>query len=256
MYRITVVSLLLLSIVAVSNAQDRHEPSFPDVAYGEAYSQKVDVYLPEEAEGLLPTILLLHGNGYTKWDMEPLAMYFVDLGYAAVTVEFRNRYFVEDIFCALAWAHNDAEIYEFDVSRLVVLGHSMGGLGAILLGVTDDVEPWMQECSYTIPKTDRLQGVVLYAAAFDEEAIVSQLDGTEPPFLVLHGLNDTRVRASHAEDFATVLEGAHVDVTLVLMPEVGHFFTNPQSEPGAIAIEHVEVFLEVLFDRDTTSDSG
>ncbi len=270
---VIVILLALLMLTPISNAQDKLLPTYPDIRYVDDgdYKQKVDIYLPTDAEGPFSTVLLLHGNGYTKWDMEPLAAHFVNQGHAAVAVEFRNTLpeFPQDIFCALTWTHASAEIYEFDISRLVVLGHSLGGFGAALLGVTDEIAPFMENCPHPMPDENRLQGVILYAgawldpsaaetgeqAAMIEANLTSQIDGSEPPFLLLHGLNDTRVGVTSVQNFAADLETVGVEVTLVLMPEVGHFFINPQSAPGAAAIEYVDVFMEALFVlSDSTTD--
>lgn len=250
---------LLLPLVKVSG-QDKLKPTYPDVRYieGGDYSHKVDIYLPEISETedkALPTVLLLHGSGYTKWDMEPLAAYFVERDYAAVAVEYRSNrdVFVDDIFCALAWTHTEAETYNFDPAHIMVLGHSMGGFGAAALGIVDDPTPYLEECPHTLPEDNRLQAVILYAAAVDE-ALLSQIDGSEPPFLVVHGDTDTRVRSSVAENLASVLAEAEVDVTFVLLADVGHFFTNPTSEPGQLAIEAVTAFLDKLEEMDTTDE--
>ena len=241
------------------------KPTFPDVRYVEEgdYKHKVDIYLPEEAESPYPTILLFHGNGYTKWDMESLAQYFVEQGLAAIAVEYRNPMpdFIADSFCALAWTHTNAVTYDFDTEHVFVLGHSMGGFAATVLGVTDESDEFMTNCAHTLPEENRLRGVILYAAGgIDttnmedierrtamENLLNNQIDGSEPPFLLVHGLTDRLVLPESSENFATLLEEAEIQTTLVLLPEVGHFFTDPTSEPGRLAIEVVDEFLADIF---------
>lgn len=276
MRHLILLTLLLLGLLPLTSAHsqrdDEFKPTFPDVRYVEDgdFKQKVDVYLPEDAEAPYPTILLFHGNGYTKWDMEELAQYFVEIGFAAVAVEYRNPMpdFFEDSFCALAWTHTEGETYDFDTAYVFVLGHSMGGFAATVLGVTDEVEPFLVECVHTLPEENRLRGVILYAAggidttnmedgaARDErEALITdQIDGTEPPFLLIHGLNDRLVLPESSENFAAALTAAEVENTLVLLPSVGHFFNEPTSEPGALAIESVAEFLQRIFEADAEMD--
>lgn len=247
---IPLLIVCLLHPMVKTSGQDKLKPTYPDIRYVEDgdYSQKVDIYLPEtDDEAVLPAILLLHGSGYTKWDMEPLAAYFVEQGYAAIAVEYRSRreVFINDLFCALAWTHAEADTYGLDTTRLIVLGHSMGGYGAAALGIVDNTAPYMENCPHTLPETDRLQAVILYGAGADE-SIISQIDGSEPPFLLVHGDKDTRVRPVLAESLAAALTNAEDDVTLVILPDVGHFFTNPTSEPGLLAIEAVATFLDHL----------
>lgn len=249
-----VIAFAVLIVPAYAQSDSRFPPTIPDVRYVEDgdFKQKVDIFLPEEGEAPFPTLLLLHGNGYTKWDMQPLAEYFVMQGYAAISIEYRNpaAQFSQDVFCALAWTHANAATYGFDATRLVVLGHSMGGYGAALLGVADDVDEYMENCAHELPAEDRLLGVILYAGG-GLEMLLDQIDGSEPPFLLVHGEDDSRVRPSRSEDFAAVLQENGVETTLVLLPEVGHFFTDPESEPGGQAIEAVQLFLDELFDLET-----
>lgn len=279
---IKIAFLLLMGIlIAVpfwtvqGQGDDEFEPTFPDVRYVEEgdFKHKVDVYLPEEAETPYPTMLLFHGNGYTKWDMEPLAQYFVEEGFAAVAVEYRNPMpdFIEDSFCALAWTHTHAETYDFDTDHIFVLGHSMGGFAVTVLGVHDEPETFLENCEHSLPQENRLAGVILYAAGgidtstiedTDERAersalITEQIDGSEPPFVLVHGLNDRLVPPESSEHFASLLEEAEVPTTLVLLDEVGHFFIDPTSEPGALAIEAVDEFLTEIFaaEEDEVTDS-
>ncbi len=265
--KLLVVLLVLPSGMGLAQDGEELEPTFPDVRYVEDgdFKQKVDVYLPLDApadDELLPTIFLLHGSGYTKWDMEPLAAYFVEEGYAAVAIEYRNPFPEQgqDVFCALAWGHSKAETYGFDPERFIVLGHSLGGFGAALLGVTDDPVEYLEDCEHSLPEENWLAGVILYAAGgLDQEVITDQIDGGEPPFLLIHGENDRLVSPEQSEMFAEALMAVDVDVTLVLLPEVGHFFTNPASEPGQMAIEAVQLFLDTLWENrvgDTDMDDN
>lgn len=265
--------LVAISIGTVKGqGDDEFEPTFPDVRYVEEgdYNHKVDVYLPQEAETPYPTILLFHGNGYTKWGMEPLAQYFVGEGFAAVAVEYRNPMpdFIEDSFCALAWTHTNAETYDFDTDHVFVLGHSMGGFAATVLGVHDEPETFLTNCAHSLPEENRLAGVILYAAggidtSTIEDAtdraersglITDEIDGSEPPFLLVHGSIDRRVLPESSEHFASLLEDAEVPTTLVLLDKVGHFFIDPTSEPGALAIEAVDEFLTDIFAAEETEE--
>jgi acetyl esterase/lipase len=267
-----VLAVAVLASLFFASAQDDASvrPGYVDLPYVENgdYKQKVDVYLPaNELDEPLPTILLLHGNGYTKWDMEPLADHFVKQGYAAVAVEFRNKFdeFPSDVFCALAWAHTYAEDYHFDSDRFVILGHSLGGFGAALVGVTDDASEFLTECPHDLPEDNWLRGVVLYAAggidsadedmeedfrAWVVEHLDAQMDANDPAFLLIHGTNDIRVNQRSSQSFARRLKESGVKVELIILDEVGHFFINPESEVGTLALTAVDPFLEALFEDE------
>lgn len=280
---IMIAFILYLAIITLSSSPQTTQgqsnpdidPTYPDVFYVEDgdFKQRLDIYLPEDAEPPYPTILLFHGNGYNKWDMKPLVVHFIDIGFATLAVEYRNPYpdYPEDVFCSLAWTHTVAEEYGFDTEQIVALGHSMGGFGATLLGVTDDTEDFMENCSHDLPDENRIQGIILYAAGGidssypridddprqrTESLIDSQIDGSEPPFLILHGTIDTLVRAESSEHFAERLDSADVEYTLILLDEVGHFFINPESEGGAEAIIHVDEFLTDLFAAEESAQES
>ena len=93
----------------------------------------LDVHLPEAADGPFPTLLLLHGTSQKKSSLYPLAAYFTERGYAAVSANWMTEVYFPDgsmypnAFCALAWIHTNAETYGFDPQRVVVFGHSAGG---------------------------------------------------------------------------------------------------------------------------------
>lgn len=273
--RIGVIVIVLLTIwpsgLAAQGDPDP-EATYADVPYvaNGDYKQKVDVYLPADAQELLPVVLLVHGNGYTKWDMAPLAGHFLHQGYAAVAVEYRNPFpqIGQDMFCALAWVHSRGAEYGLDNRRIVVLGHSMGGFGAALLGIIDDpadLDVFMTGCDHRLPGEDRLHGVILYAAGgidssyptYDaatqaqiEALITDQIDGSEPPFLLIHGVDDLRVRPESSIRVALRLQRVDISVWLVLLPDVGHFFTNPASAAGQQAIDAVDAFLEILWEAE------
>ena len=80
---------------------------------------------------------------------------------------------------------------------------------------------------------------------------MSWVDGSEPPFLLVHGLSDQSVPASKAEDFASVLGEAGVEVELLLL-EAGHGFISDvplSSYENVQTIEATEAFLAALFEK-------
>jgi acetyl esterase/lipase len=128
----------------------------------------------------------------------------------------------------------------------------------------------MENCPHDLPEENRIQGIILYAAGGIDSAypridddqrqriesvIDSQMDGSEPPFLILHGTIDTLDRAESSEHFAALLDAAEVENTLVILDEVGHFFINPESKAGAEAITYVDEFLTDIFAADEDTES-
>ena len=74
---------------------------------------------------------------------------------------------IQDGFCALAWAHANANTYGFDAQQIVPVGGSMWGGNAALLGLVDDPAPFLEECPNTLPETGRVRAVIALAGVFD-----------------------------------------------------------------------------------------
>ncbi|MBI1774805.1 MAG: alpha/beta hydrolase [Proteobacteria bacterium] len=120
-----------------------------DIAYGEDYWQRLDLYLPE-ATGLrdLPVLVFLHGggwsNGYKEW-MGYMAPSFTDLPAIFVSVSYRLLPQVrfpaplEDSVAALAWVHGNIARYGGSPERLFIGGHSAGGHLASLAALRRDL---------------------------------------------------------------------------------------------------------------------
>ncbi len=104
------------------------------VRYGAHPSQLVELWLPL-GEGLLPTVVLLHGGfwraRYAKGLMNPLARALSARGAAVVNAEYRRcgrdggwPYTLEDVATAVDLV---SQAEGLDVHRVVVCGHSAGG---------------------------------------------------------------------------------------------------------------------------------
>lgn len=225
------------------------------------FENQLDLYLPaSNGISTSPAVLLLHGGGGDKHNLEDLANQFVDQGYAAVAANFRSmgggEYpgTVEDAFCALAWMIHAAEEYGLDTSQYYVVGFSQGGTLAAMLGVVDEPELYLASCPNDLPDGFRLRGVVVFTGIFDyasaahtnqamqhyvegylgaaidespevwvQASAMNWVDGSEPPFLLLHGEVDENINPQQTHLFAARLEDVGVEVEKVIIPGVEHF---------------------------------
>jgi acetyl esterase/lipase len=255
--------------------------------------QKLDVYLPEGEDGPFPTIFAIHGGGFStgsKVTYNELASHFNELGYALVSIDYRLTpdfnypAQVQDSFCALAWVHANAASYGFDTERIIVMGESTGGYLAAMLGTVDTQSLYLEGCPNLLPRTDWIQGALVFYGHFDFTSIdgytdgyirlglqpywgvefseippdtlaemspLSWVDGSEPPFLLIHGTSDIDIPSWMSEDFASALEESGAAVELLLL-EAGHgFFGRPSlSSPTNVqSLETVESWLAALFER-------
>jgi acetyl esterase/lipase/DNA-binding beta-propeller fold protein YncE len=220
--------------------------------------QKLDIYLPTSGNGPFFTLLLIHGGGGDKQDLAFWAQHFVELDYAVISINYRDTRFgypapVQDAFCALAWTHSQADTYGFDPQHIVALGHSVGGTLTAMLGTVDDVDLFTESCPLQLPGMSWIQGVISFTGIFDyvsavqfsperrsrlevyfgakleqasdiwaEASAATWVDGSEPPFLLVHGLEDITIEPEQSVNFAEILEQAGVNVELLLIPGADH----------------------------------
>lgn len=258
-----------------------------DVVYNQDTSrQTLDVHLPA-GEGPFPVILAIHGG---RWRLNSKDFYrlyaehFPNQGVAFVPINYRfvpaatYPAQVADAFCALAWIHANADTYQFDRERVIVLGGSAGGNLAAMLGTVEDHEIYSGDCPHGVPD-DSVAGAVIFYGIFDfttiddypsgtlgafqgywgatydelspdelaEMSPMSWVDGTEPPFLVIHGTRDTTIPTLMSERFVAALDEAGVPAELLLV-DSGHGFENyPLTFPEQIeSLAAIDQFAEGL----------
>jgi dipeptidyl aminopeptidase/acylaminoacyl peptidase len=148
-----------------------------------------------------------------------------------------------------------------------------------MVGTVDDPSIYLENCPNEYPSTDAVQGAVIYYGFYDftnvddytageihgslkqfwgaayedipterreEMSPMAQIDGSEPPFIILHGTADNRFPSAMSERFATTLELAGADVELVLLPDASHGFERKplSGEEMTRALGEVDDFLE------------
>ncbi len=118
-----------------------------DLAYVENghERQKLDLYLPAKAEGLLPLLIWIHGGGWQNGSKEgcpPARQGYLDRGYAVASINYRlsgHAVFpaqIEDCKAAIRWLRAHSKEYCIDPARFGVWGSSAGGHLVALLGTS------------------------------------------------------------------------------------------------------------------------
>jgi len=118
----------------------------PNLTYQRAggVDLKLDVYRPRDVEGPNPTLMYIHGGGWTNGSKEGSSLTFLpylEMGWTVVNVAYRLADVahapaaVEDTRCALRWIYRNAEQYGFDKENIVVTGNSAGGHLALTTGM-------------------------------------------------------------------------------------------------------------------------
>lgn len=155
MKKMLIAALLVASSAAIG-AQDsslawasrlEHEYRIvPNMTYLTAsnYEAKLDLYVTRTPGVPRPTLIYIHGGGWTGGTKEGSATgvpAYLAMGMNVVNVEYRLARVaqapaaVEDCRCALRWVIQHAKEYGFDVNHLVVSGDSAGGHLALTTGM-------------------------------------------------------------------------------------------------------------------------
>ncbi|MCG8412637.1 MAG: alpha/beta hydrolase [Pseudomonadales bacterium] len=129
----------------------------PNITYHRAGGMdlKLDVYRPRGNESPNPTLVYIHGGGWTNGSKESSALTFLpylEMGWSVVNVAYRLAEVahapaaVEDTRCALRWIYRNAEQYGFDRDAIVVTGNSAGGHLALTTGMLQEADGLDAQC--------------------------------------------------------------------------------------------------------------
>ncbi|RFC36436.1 MAG: alpha/beta hydrolase fold [Candidatus Nitrotoga sp. LAW] len=121
-----------------------------DLAYGRDNQQRMDVYLPQQANGA-PVIFMVHGGAWRWGDKGATAVVqnkvarWVSKGFIFISVNYRllpkarPLEQAQDIASALATAQSRATSWGGDPRKFIVMGHSAGAHLTALLTASPDM---------------------------------------------------------------------------------------------------------------------
>lgn len=246
------------------------------------YEDKLDIYERRDTTGPEPTLMYIHGGGWTGGTKEGAFMSvapWLEMGWNVVNVEYRLARIspapaaVEDCLCALKWVVSHAGEYHIDASKIVVSGDSAGGHLSLMTGMTPEDAGLDRECAsnnaaaasakvaaivnwYGITDVaDLLQGqnmktyaVVWLGSAPNREEIARRVSPLTyvrpglPPILSIQGDADPTVPYSHSLRLRDALNKAGVPNELITIPGGKHGQFTP--EERVHIYEGVRAFLE------------
>jgi acetyl esterase/lipase len=112
-------------------------------------AQQLDIYLPDEGDGLFPVIMHLHGGGFEIGDKRDIHVLpylkALRLGYAVVSVNYRlsgEAIFpagLKDIKTSIRWLRANSTKYHLNGDRIAACGGSAGGNYAAMVCLTANV---------------------------------------------------------------------------------------------------------------------
>lgn len=141
---------------------------------------KLDLYLPEKANGPMPLIIWVHGGGWqngSKDGCPPLRGGYIERGYAVASINYRlsgHAVFpaqIEDCKAAIRWLRAHAKEYGLDAKRFGVWGSSAGGHLVALLGTSGEVKEF--DVGAHLDQSSRVQAVCDYYGPTDFTVFVS-----------------------------------------------------------------------------------
>lgn len=261
----------------------RLERDVPYATVGADRALKLDLYVPENAEGKLPLVVWVHGGGWRGGSKNGnRAAQLATRGYVTASVEYRlsdEAKFpaqIEDCKAAIRWLRAHASKYHIDPDRVGVWGSSAGGHLVALLGTAGDEARW--DVGAHLDQSSRVQAVCDFCGPADLLAILPDARATDPdnavalllggpvaekreaardasptsyvtkddpPFLICHGTEDRVVPMRQSEQLHEALKTAGVPSTLVKVEKAGHGFRDEGITPS---VEEIQERVRAFFD--------
>lgn len=267
-----------------------------DVAYSDLSPRhRLDVYRRRDHPTCCPTLLQVHGGGWVIGDKKeqgrPLMLQLARRGWVCVAPNYRlspKATFPDhliDVKRALAWVREHGSEYGADPGFVVLTGGSAGGHLVALAALTQNdprYQPGFEAADTTVSgcvpyygvydlenqtgtsaarfrRSRLLEKVVLKTREDNALALASPLAQVRqaPPFLVVHGRNDTLVPIQEARLFVERLRAVSDEPVLYLeLPGTEHAFDVFPSIRSAHVVRAVERFVEALRRRHEGSTAA
>ena len=254
--------LVLIFLAPRIRANTEERTIYRDIEYGQAagLSLKLDVSMPN-APGNYPVAVLVHGGGWSSGskagsdkpgngaDITPWFAAFSACNVVWFSVDYRLApqhpwpEGFEDIQTAIRWVKAHAASYHGDPTRIVLVGHSSGGLFACLAGTLTDSGTRVQAVVGFAPVTDLEQDSInrgglstslqaLFGLAKEltpqarlilrEHSPLQLVSAGLPPVLILHGNGDRTVPIAMSRAFQERMHAAGNTCDLIELPGAPH----------------------------------
>ncbi|MCV3296386.1 MAG: alpha/beta hydrolase [Oenococcus sp.] len=232
-----------------------------DISYkNDSKRNKLDLYLPSIKKDKYPIVIFIHGGGFIKSDKTHHLSEILNVlqdGYAVVSLNYRLNDEVvypenlEDCVDAINFLSQHSLDWHIDTQRIVLWGETHGGLLASQIGIQRHLSAFYRivgVVSFYAPinlyefhrvqiNTGQLMKIGDQSAdqlSFGEDNEdkllkllqsydpLSDIDGTQPPFYLLHGEKDSFVPPAFSQRFADTLTRNGVPIILNFVPNGTH----------------------------------
>lgn len=252
------LSLLLWGSVA---AEPRH---LPDIVYATPDGQqlRLDLDLPDRT-GDVPLVVMVHGGGWSGGNRQEFTSpELVEAGFAVATVDYRlspDAMFpahIQDVKAAVRYLRGHAVEYHIDPRRVGAWGSSAGAHLVSLLALAGPEAGWdvgahleqssgVQAVVSWFGPTDfrgmdaalpKAKGYVLHAFGEDPEvwrqgSPVTWVKPGAPPFLFMHGDQDTLVPLGQSQILQNALTAVGVPAELLVVQGGDHSWGGRPNPP-------------------------
>lgn len=228
----------------------------------------MDIARRADARIPAPVVIWIHGGGWNRGDRykgEELLKPLLDRGFICATIEYRlseQAVFpaqIQDCKAAVRFLRSHADTYGIDAGQIGVWGSSAGGHLAALLGTSGGIAelegdgPWpgvssrvQAVCDWYGPSDlftvgqnpeDHRHAQLLGGEPMDVRRLallaspVTHASEDDPPFLIMHGTEDTTVPIKQSQLLKGSLKRQGVSVQFEKVPGAGHggrAFSKPE----------------------------
>jgi acetyl esterase/lipase len=258
-----------------------------DVPYSDVSKRhRLDVYRHKDQPTGCPTLVQVHGGGWVIGDKKeqgrPLMLHLASRGWVCFAPNYRLSPratwpdHLVDVKRALAWVRTNGASYGADPGFVVLTGGSAGGHLVALAALTandpryqpgfEDVDTSVSSCvpyygvydlagetgtkASRIRRRHLLDRVVMKTTdeqVYRDASPLQQVRADAPPFLVIHGRNDTLVPVQEARLFVERLRAVSTSpVIYIELPGTEHAFDVFPSIRSAHVVRAVGRFVELL----------
>jgi acetyl esterase/lipase len=277
------------SSIAVKFDQSKLGSNEKDVTYCtvDKTALKLDVYYPAQySASAWPVVIYIHGGAWQKGDKSEGAGFrsmagLQSAGFLVIAVNYRlaPQYIfpaqIQDVKCAVRYLRAHAAEYHLDPEKIGVWGGSAGGHLSALLGTSGGTPGW--DVGEYLDQSSRVQAVVdmfgpadlsvefdasnfqtaravFGAVSKDDPKLaaaspVTYIDPGDPPFLILHGDQDTTVPLEQSQILVQKLLDAGVEAQLVVVHGAGHGFARAGAQPISPSLNEINKQITEFFIR-------
>ncbi|MEM7058932.1 MAG: alpha/beta hydrolase [Pseudomonadota bacterium] len=215
---------------------------YQDEVFAPELDLAADIYTPA-TDAPHDVVIFIYGGGWRTGEKAFYQFVGVTLakeGFIAVIPDYRKypdvRHpdFVDDAAKAVAWVHANIEDFGGNPDRIYLSGHSAG---AHIAGLLSADERYLRDVGadgvikgfaglagpyHFNPEAPELVEIFGPPERYPDMQVSTFIDGSEPPMMLLHGLQDTIVGRINVDRLSKIMTGADACHAVRFYDDLGH----------------------------------